>query len=280
MHSQAQWKIAEHELRMMRAETATLLCGDNVVQCAGQTFVPDRHTAFVDCSLAHAFPVDVGDYKAFHPAVLANSWRSMLYKVFDIGHMVRAYDPKENPRDRIVGTVVAVEYNGATKVTGTREEAPGLRAVAAMARKAEGVEQVISQHVSGRMPWTVSLEVDYKPLDSGFVVSSDCGEESEFTPEDLKAAGYEYWPLLKAPDGLFETFDTETKELVGKWNGVQPLLLMGGLDGKVEFKGIGLTPLGKEPEAYIASMTAQSDLTKALRMTMAAVVNCGFAKKS
>ena len=90
------------------------------ITIAGETFVPDAATAYVEFFLSHAFPVylDVAEpgsepYRTtIHPATVANSYRSLRGKVLNFAHIMRSYDPERNVRDRIFGTVMAVELSG------------------------------------------------------------------------------------------------------------------------------------------------------------------------
>ena len=45
-------------------------------------------------------------------ATVANSYRSLRGKVLNFAHIMRSYDPERNMRDRIFGTVMAVELSG------------------------------------------------------------------------------------------------------------------------------------------------------------------------
>ena len=47
--------------------TRVALCGRSLT-IAGQTLTPDEHTAYLECRLAHAFPVTTCDSTALHPA--------------------------------------------------------------------------------------------------------------------------------------------------------------------------------------------------------------------
>ncbi len=131
------------------------------ITIAGETFVPDAATAYVEFFLSHAFPVylDVAEpgsepYRTtIHPQTVANSYRTLRGKVLNFAHIMRSYDPERNVRDRIFGTVMAVELSGPDgplttpegrwKVQGDPLQAPGIRAVAALHKNAEGVMNMI-----------------------------------------------------------------------------------------------------------------------------------------
>src|ERR1039458_7175743 len=79
------------------------------ITIAGETFVPDAATAYVEFFLSHAFPVylDVAEpgsepYRTtIHPQTVANSYRTLRGKVLNFAHIMRSYDPERNVRDRL-----------------------------------------------------------------------------------------------------------------------------------------------------------------------------------
>jgi hypothetical protein len=202
------------------------------------------------------------DGTGIHPQVVANSYRTMLHKVFDLNHLMKEYDPKSNPRDRILGTIVGVEFpatpEGGWKVQGERSAAPGIRAVAVMHKQAELVPQLLAQHAEGK-PWTVSMEQEYFVGNSGFLVARE-GEEprDEQTPADLFDLGWVYVPATLAPVELLDCFDAEKSKITKPYLGRETIILFGGLDGTVRYYGVGMTPAGREKEAAIGQVLAST----------------------
>ena len=235
------------------------------IEMNGTTYVPDAYSCYVEFRLAHAFPVVTIDGLALHPQVVANSFPSLKHKVFNFGHIMKSYNADENHRDRILGTIVDVEFPRAPFGTGwqvgeARASAPGIRAVAVMHKQAEGVDKVIGQFKSGRKRWTVSRENDYFLEDSGFLVRhlrgvKEASPWSAQTPDDLARHG-DYIPCVDAPDELLECYDPKSGRIRRTWNGRPVVLLVGGLGTPIQFKGTGLTPLGKEEEARILDLAA------------------------
>jgi hypothetical protein len=245
--------------------------------------VPDAATAYVEFFLSHAFPVylDVPNpgeepaRTAIHPATIANSYRSLRGKVLNLGHLMRAYDPKINLRDRIFGTVMAVELTGPTgpletpsdgwKVQGDPDLAPGIRAVAAMHKNAEGVRQAIESWEDGKTPfsdsqWTVSMENEAYLEDGGFLVRDELAPWWENTPADFQALGWTYVPWADAPKELRATLKEggEIALAVDNYEGHELLFLNGGLNGKLFYYGVALTPAGKESRARVKRMVASA----------------------
>lgn len=264
------------------------LCGEAGVTVAGRTFVPDDDTAYVEFYLAHAWPAVLGSQKtAMMEAVVRNSSGTLQNKVFNFAHLMRAYDPESNPRDRILGTVVGVEMarNRAMSGTCTSDaepegvEVPCVRGVAVMHKAAEGVRQILEtwqqrRNLFNDERWTVSMENRHNLWECGFLVRMADGKSqmadgkgqmadgqsqmAEGVPE-----GWEYIPYMDADrelKGCLNTPEEDEKEGTSNtrvkrdYQGREVVLLIGGLDGVVRFNGVGLVPAGREPSAMVSSM--------------------------
>ncbi len=237
-------------------------CSEKAIEINGRTFAPDPYNAYVEFFLSHAFPVVTCDDTAIHPQVVANSYHTMRGKVFDLAHIIRAYNPQENARDRVLGTIMEVEFpappSGGWKVQADKPKAPGIRAVAVMHKQLEGVKQILSRYADRSVRWTVSMEQDYFEEDSGFLVKGKKGVEAfaDSTPDDLAKLGYVYVPLPDAPRGLKECFNGEDSRIEQPFQGQPVIILFGGLGNAIFYKGAGLTPEGKEVEARVSQMLA------------------------
>jgi hypothetical protein len=284
------------------AAQAVTWCGTTgkEISIAGRTFRPDEDSAYVDFRLGHAFPVTTLYKSGIHPQVVANSYASLANKVFNLGHVMRQYDPKNNPRDLILGTVVAVEFPetpvGGWKVQGDRSQAPGIRAVAVMHKAAQWTNDVLQTWLSGTTSfsdteWTVSMENEMPLGKSGFLVRggqtapADLAKFVDGTPADLWDLGYTYVPFMDAPDelvGCLNDDDDDAREGVASIRicrnyqrdagpSCETLLLAGGLNGTIRFRGVGLCPHGMEPEARVAQMQcSQAGLGSHCRLPAAA----------
>ena len=291
------------------------------IEIAGQVLVPNEDTAYVEFFMSHGFPVQTLYRTGIHPQVVANSARTLMHKVFNLAHIMRKYNPKQNPRDRILGTVVAVEFpqppGGVTCACGCQFEyneqpesamgsvkcpacekthgqprwtvtslanAPGIRGVAAMHKAAESVLEILTSWFTGQNPmggeWTVSMENSFMEEEGGFLVMGSAGVETfcEATPADLKALGYTYVPALTAPAALLECLNNEEDDkregvksarIVRDYEKQAVIFLLGGLDGQIRYRGVGLTPAdgAREGEARVSTMLASApmvDVTEAL----------------
>ena len=282
--------------------------------------MPDAATAYVEFFLSHAFPVylDVAEpgcepYRTtIHPQTVANSYRSLRGKVLNFAHIMRSYDPEKNVRDRIFGTVMAVELSGPDgpltspeggwKVQGDPALAPGIRAVAALHKNAEGVLKVIETWQQGKTPfggteWTVSMENEATISDGGFLLKAEAGDQrSEAgkrlaelaalgqTPDDFKALGWIYVPWALAPADLRNCLDSGGMIAVVRnflqvepRPGITTLFLNGGLNGKLFYFGVALTPLARESHARVGRVMASANATiAALAVSCDAIV--GFCE--
>jgi hypothetical protein len=247
------------------------LCA-NAIEIAGQKLLPDASKAYAEFSIAHAWPVITAWGTAMHPGTVANSWPSMLHQVFNLAHLMKSYDTSkeknEIPRDHVLGSIVAVEYPP-TPAGGWRlsnnSAAPGIRAAAVIHKHAERVPKILGEHLGGRHKWTVSMEVDYSLLHSGFVVGqrpeAKKAQESlmaETTPEEFTVLGMGYVGIEQAPDALLDTYDFAARKMRPNvtWEGLPVTMLKGGVNGQVHFRGVGLVRYGAEREAQIAQILA------------------------
>lgn len=242
---------------------------------------PDKFKAYVEFSLAHAFPVVTSYSTSFHPTTLRNSYETMLHQCFNYGHKVSRYykgKPEEDREreDRILGSIIAVEFPrepiGGWVLTDS-EKAPGMRCVASVAKEAKGIDRIIGQHQTGRHDWTVSLELEYFLVDSGVVLIPD-GESklsddekalvAKHTPADYAKAGLGYLPLIEADDSLISCFSREKGTWSKPWKGNRLVTLMNGIDGMIQFKGTGIVQYGAEPAARIEQILAEDKEMAAL----------------
>lgn len=255
-------KPALHTARHFEVSSAVQFCADGAIEIGGQRLLADETKSYVEFRLSHGFPVTTSDRTCIHPVTVRNSFQSMLHQVFNLGHIMRAYNPDEHARDRMLGSIVGVEFTGPShggiRVQGERAKAPGIRAVAVMHKLAEGVDRILGGHQSGKRRWTVSMENMFSLLDCSFLVRDEKSElASEFTtPEDLLELGWTHVPFSAAPEKLMDCFDGKKVAIKSAWGRREVLLLIGGLGAKIHYQGVGLTPLGKEPEAEVLSMMA------------------------
>ena len=259
-------------------------CGDQGIEINGQRLVPDESKGYVEFQISHGLNITAGPggptiagvtaYRtAMHPQTVLNSHGSMLHQVFNLGHLMRRYDPEKISRDHIIGSIVAVEHppgpwtvtgQQSTLRNGAKAATPQIRAVAVIHKTAQDVPKLLAEHLGAKHQWTVSHEVRYIPDESGFLVGNRANAKksqeemlANLTPEEFSAApGFGYVPFEQAPDDLKQCYN-EKKTCVDKdWNGLPVVLLKGGMNGNVHFQGVGAVRYGAEREAAIQSMLA------------------------
>jgi hypothetical protein len=219
----------------------------------------------------------------------------MQHQVFNLAHLMRAYDTSkernEISRDYILGSIVGVEYPNAP-IGGWKvgREAPGIRAAAVIHKHAERVPKVLGEHLGGRHKWTVSMEVDYELLNSGFIVGERQNAKkktaellAEYTPDEFTNLGLGYVAMERAPEDLLDTYDFDKRRMKPQaaWQGMPVVLLKGGVNGQVHYRGVGLVRYGAEREAEIQQLLASDPdaLEELDQESVAAIKNyfCGIA---
>jgi hypothetical protein len=251
------------------------LCGEHQgIEIAGQKLVPDSTKAYLELRFLYGWTkgaqVVTAYGTAIHPGTVANSYASLQHQVFNLGHMMRSYDKSKDRdeirRDYILGTVVGVDYPrppaGGWRVD--VPDSPCVRAVAVLHKKAEKVPQVLGEHLGGRHKWTVSAEVDFSLLQSGFIVGNRSNARSsvekilaETTPGEFNGVDCGYVPLEQAPEELLECYSLEKRRITkGTWEGHPVVLLKGGVNGKVHLMGAGMVRYGAERTAEIQQILA------------------------
>ena len=259
-----------------------MMLAGGVVAHQGAKLQPDKYKAYIEFSLAHAYPVVSSFGTSFHASTLKNSFASMLNQQFNYGHLLREYFKEEKGRDvredRILGAVIAVDFPrepmGGWKIT-DYETSPGMHCIATVAKQAKGMDRVLGQYQTGRHDWTVSLELNYTPAESGVVLipvqQGDLGSRArqdaisdeekalmaKHTPDDYARAGLSYLPILEAPEELMDCFNLDKKIWSKPWKGHKIVTLAGGIGGNVDFMGTGLVRYGAEPAARIEQVLAE-----------------------
>ncbi len=255
------------------------LLSEAAIECGGQTFTPDSTKAWIEFWTAQAFPVVTVDSTAIHPQVVANSFRSMWGQIFNFNHQMRKYNPAQNKKDMMLGSVFAVELSGtglyadhasASRVDLSGDSALGIRGVAALHKQSEAATEILRTHFSEEIEWAVSMEHQWRLNNSGFLVKQGRGmplkgfdEWTARTPSDLAEGGWTYVPAVEAPMELLECFDADNARM-NAFNGRPAIVLFGGLDGTTHYSGLALTPAGteKEPGATVGRVLAAKPISE------------------
>lgn len=242
------------EMLSMEISNVRLLGENAESPFAGLGYKPDNWKAYIEFELCHSLPVVAGpvmsgNYIGYLPKVLAISHESLQHQQMNLRHMLKAYDPKNIPRDRIVGCVVATWFpkdpKGGWKMPEDKASAPAIRACAVVFKLAEGVNALLGKHLASREKQSVSIETITSFDNMGLALRSDLGTVT---------------PLLEAEGDLRDAIsrDGETGALrVGKTPKGEQVVLIYGLEKPVQFRGVGVTPNPAEREAEITAVHAE-----------------------
>jgi hypothetical protein len=262
----------EDKILNSRVWSTMELCG-SAIEIAGMRLEPDDTKAYMQFKIGHAFTKTnravTGYGTTFHPGTVANSYQSLLHQNLNYGHKLRSYDKskerKEIPRDYSMGSIVAVEYPQAPTLGWTVEVdgAPHIRGAAVIHKQLEKVSSVFGEHLTGKHNWSVSLELQFSLLQSGFIIGrpEDAKKKqaellADTTPKEFQTIGLGYVPMEHAPESLLESYNFEKRRVAGDWEGLPVVLLKGGINGKAHFMGVGVVRYGAEREAEIQQILA------------------------
>ncbi|HXJ55266.1 MAG TPA: hypothetical protein VNU68_01260 [Verrucomicrobiae bacterium] len=242
------------------ARESALFSGQ-AVELGGQTFTPDETKGYFKFCFSHAFPVVTAYGQGLHPNVVAISYNSLLHQPVNFEHQMVAYDKDKIAHDKVLGSVVAVEFprtpGGRWTVSADKQSAPAITGVASFAKLARSMDRVVGKHQTGRHNYSVSMEVQYAYADSMFAVELKPGAKANRgTPDDMARAGWEVIPMTEADDELLATFSVRKKRIVSDYRGARVYQLMGGLDKPVHYAGMGVVHYPAEQEAQILQMAA------------------------
>lgn len=279
------------ESRKGLIQSSTAVCCDSAIRINGRVLKANKHRAYFDIQLVPAFPQINAYRSAFTARTLENSKEYLEGQCFNLEHTMAsnsAITGREIREDRVLGTVMEVEFpQGQHRLT-SEPDAPFLRAVCSATKRAKGMDRVLGQQASGRHAWMGSIEFNLDLAESGVALMPGTDEErgskmedrkadpssllhspsssiaallAEHTPRDWAERGYGYLPLAVAPAELLACFDTQayggyggfTRPFLGR-----PLaLIVNGLDGQVEFFGAGLVEYGAFRTAFVQGVAAE-----------------------
>lgn len=239
-------------------------CGlaEAALEVGGRVFAPDTDLAYLEARCAYSLPMVNSVGQAMLPAVIARSAGTWANKMVNLGHMVKSYDPKAILRDRIVGHVAGWEFTapgaeGGWAIPGDRVEAPHCRLALAIYKSAESIPGLFGSAQTGRKKWTVSMETRWYLDQTAFAWKRDYVPVTNAV--DI-GGGWEGLAWDKAPADLRACWDDNAEGGMGavtkKWGKRDVVLLLGGFDGAIEFKGIGLVLEGREPGAHLRRLLA------------------------
>lgn len=242
------------EMSAMEVSNVRMLAENAESPFSNLGYKPDAWKAYIEFEICHSLPVvagpvQSGNYLGYLPQILADSHTSLLHQQVNLRHLIKAYDPENIARDRIVGCVVATWFPG--RPTGgwtmptDKASAPAIRACAVVFKLAEGVNQILGKHLASREKQSVSIETIATLDNLGLWVASK--------PDVVT-------PLMDAEGDLWKAVEKDKKTgmlRVKKMPNGEQVVLIYGVNKPVEFRGVGVTPKPAELEAEITAVFAE-----------------------
>ncbi|GEM_PF-1612160 len=223
---------------------------------AGLGYKADDYKAYIEFTCCHSLPVVIGptqegSYIGMLPDTLSASHASLLHQQVNIRHLLKAYNPEQIARDRIIGCVVATWFPkaplGGWQMPASAEQAPAIKACAVVFKLAEGVPGLLGKHVTSREKQSVSIE--------NITTLNNIGLWLASKPDVIV-------PLLDPGDYADAVSIKDNKVSVGKVNGEQAVMVY-GLNGRpTSLRGVGVTPRPAERVAKITSVNAEENVTE------------------
>jgi hypothetical protein len=231
---------------------------------ADHTFTADSYKGFIKFEIAHSLPVVNYYGQAFHPKVLANSYRSLLFQNINWEHQVKAFSEQHWNDKFLGGAVVGVHFptepSSGWRVPESGAAVPHITGVASFAKLASGMQTIIGKHKTGKHSYQISYEANFYFSETAFAVALNGARPTHETPDDLVAAGWEYIPWAESDDELLKTYNRKKGRIVSDYRGRRVVQLMGGLDKSVEFSGVGLVLYSAEGPSKIMHIAASADV--------------------
>lgn len=233
----------EEALKQITYEEASLMFPDVKLN-------QSQHLSYFPFRFCHSLPSVNGRGRAFTPATLQNSFASMNDQLIDWEHYLESNGTGKN--DRIIGHVKATRFEGPAKkkaagetassgklsnkeIAGITEKPFPAIGLGALFLRAKGVDQAIDNHVNGTQKWKTSMECGHLWKDAWLLYRD------------------ELIPLSDAELGMKDCIKADH---VLPYRSHELAVCLGGLDGKVDFWGLGFTTNPADSNADIFSFVA------------------------
>lgn len=224
-------------------------------------YVADEFSAFITFDMAHTLPgvwlgpVSSGDTIGFLGDTLWRDHTKLRHKQFNYRHQVKAYAPKgeqAGKRDRIIGCILDTFMDpkplGGFWHPQTNPDGGEtcIHCCAVVFKLAEGVDEMLGNHLASREKQGVSIEV-FTTLDNLTV---------------LRPSTNEMFPYLDLPEawaGALKKVPGRTRPRVAKLDGEQLIVVYGGMGKPINFRGAAMTP--DPAEKFAGTNTYAAEIT-------------------
>lgn len=204
-----------------------------------------EHVAYVPTRMCHSLPKVNRRGRAFFPQVIKNSARSAQDNLVDLDHILKKH---KHPHDKVIGHIKAVSFDPENTWEVQIASAPNqsllipklavpLYALMALFKRTEDGNDIVDQCLKSRRKWKSSMECVAQPASCGFIY------------ED------KYIEFANADSDMIECVE---KTRVRPYKGKNLSFILGGLDGTVDFCGIGLTVSPADTDCDVLGMFAST----------------------
>jgi len=235
----AENKIGNTEL-FTASSSLKLLNRDDVSKFFGVKLSESEGIAYVPVKMCHSLPTVNSRKRCFTPRTLNNSFASAIDSVVDVEHFL-INNGVGARNDKIVGHIKAAVFdpekildlnseNASKEIAYIPTNPAPLTALVTLYLRADGVKDIIDQHIKGKTEWKTSMECGHDWRDSYFYYRGD------------------FIPFNEAPGQLLEGVSSFGIE---NYKGHEVAAVLGGLDGNVDFWGMALTTSPADKDADI-----------------------------
>jgi predicted protein tyrosine phosphatase len=200
---------------------------------------------YFDFNLCHSLPQVNERGRAFALPTLKRSFNGLHDQLIDWEHELK--DNRIGTHDRIIGCVKAARFDIPAKYQEVASDPKAMygemasleplpvQCLGLLFMRASGVQEAVRAHNFGKEKWSVSMECGHRWKDGGFIYRG------------------EYIPYLDAEIAMR---DCVSPGSIKPFKGHKLVGCLGGLDGQVDFWGVGLTRSPADSKSEVFSFAA------------------------
>jgi hypothetical protein len=221
------------------ASIKAITADDVLKMFPGVTIAQSPHVIYFPVEMCHTWPLVNKRGKTFTAKTLARSCASANQQLINLEHQLVDNDIGVK-KDEIIGSIVATHFPASKEIA----IADGISLVPAkpiplyalgmLFMRHSKVPRIVESHLSGDSAWTVSMECAHNWKDAAVIY------DGRFTP------------FIETPVEILEQLSNN----VYNYRGKEIAVALGGIDGKVDFWGLGMTTNPADPESHILNFFA------------------------
>lgn len=231
-----QEKIGSRELHSMDAKDSlvkTIGYEEATAAFPEARLSKSQYVEYFPFKLCHSVPKVNSRGRAFMPRVLQKSFASLIDQCLDYEHEL--VENKNSRRDRIIGHVKAVKFDGSIPEAASSIYIPEsplpVIGLGCMYRRAEGVNKIVEQATKSPSTWRISMECYHNWDDAYFWLDrKDMISIHEASPDMLDCIG---------------------TNSIKPYKGKELVLCCGGMDKEIAFIGAAVTTNPADGDAEI-----------------------------